>query len=437
MAGKQYVKAELTKGESISKHGQNGAYAWFVMIICLCAAMAFVMVSKALTPTMAAMCEYFGMDTVWGGSMSSLFGMITAIIILPLGGLMTKFSAKWMAVVGLALIAIGAFAGGVVTEASLFFACRVVQGFGYGIMQAVGMTVVSRWFDESHRGLPMGIYSAYVGLGGFLINAVATPLMDNWNWQALYIFIGIWSVVSAVLIVVFVADWPAEGKLIEVKEGSDKKVSLLDTLKVPSIWLMCVVFLAMGVGQQGVGIFMAMILMDLGGLDAAGANAINGAISLGVVLCTVIGGAIYTAVSNKAKKQRGLLQFVLVIVGASTLFCLLTFVNDTATCWIFAMYFALFCTLYLPGYYTLSGEHAGSPAMASMGITIFMFGQFLGGMVGPILFGYVNTYMGGFAAANWVVLALGVVAAIAAFGIMVLDRKFIAKQEAAGEVQAE
>lgn len=433
MEEKKWESAPLVKGESVAKQGQNGAYAWLVMFVCLAASMAFVMVSKALTPTMAEMCAYFGQDTVWGGSMSSLFGMITAIIILPVGATLTKVSAKWVAVLGLALIAVGSFLGGTVQTAGFFFGARVVQGFGYGILQAVGMTLVSRWFDEAHRGVPMGIYSAQVGLGGFLINAVATPLMSAWNWQALYIFIGIWAAVSIVLMVIIVRDWPAEGKLVEVKKDGEKKASFMDALKVPSIWLMAGVFLAMGIGQQGVGIFMKMILMDLGQLDGAGANAINSAISLGVIACTMIGGALYTAVTNKAKKQRGLMLFVLTIVGASTLFCLLTFVHDTATCWIFAMYFALFCTLYLPGMYTLSAEHAGSPAMASMGLTIFMFGQFLGGMLGPVLFGYVNANMGGFAAANWVILGLGIIAAVCAFGVWMMDRKLVAKQEAAAK----
>ncbi len=427
---------ELAFGESISKYHKNGAYAWVVMFICLIAAMSFVMVSKALTPTMDEMCAFFGQDTVWGGSMSSLFGMITAIIIMPVGALVTKLSARWFAVGGLVLIAVGSWLAGTVTTAEAFFACRIIQGFGYGVMQAVGMTIVSRWFDEEHRGLPLGIYSAYVGIGGFLINAVATPLMDNWNWQALYIFIAIWSVVAIVLMMIFVKDWPAEGKQVDEKKPA-KKAKFTDTLKVPSIWLMAGVFLFLGVGQQGIGIFMKMILMDLGQLDGPSANAINSAISIAVVLCTIIGGAIYSFVTNKAKKQRALVLFILVIVGASTLFSLLSFVNNTVTCWIFALYFGIACTLYLPGMYTLSAEHAGTPALASMGLTIFMFGQFLGGMVGPILFGWVNTSLGGFAAARWVVLVLGILAAICAFGIWMRDRKIVEAQEAQGELPEE
>ena len=424
---------DLAFGESISKYHKNSAYAWVVMFVCLIAAMAFVMISKALTPTMEEMCAFFGQDTVWGGSMSSLFGMITAIIIMPVGAFVTKLSAKWFAIVGLALIAIGSWLGGTVSTAEAFFACRVVQGFGYGIMQAVGMTIVSRWFDEEHRGLPLGIYSAYVGIGGFLINAVATPLMDNWNWQALYIFIAIWSIAAIVLMLIFVKDWPAEGKQIDEKKPVEK-AKFTDTLKVPSIWLMAAVFLFMGVGQQGIGIFMKMILMDLGQLSGPSANAINSAISIAVILCTIIGGAIYSFVTNKAKKQRGLVLFIMVIIGGSTLFSLLSFVNNTVTCWIFALYFGIACTLYLPGMYTLSAEHAGTPALASMGLTIFMFGQFLGGMIGPILFGWVNASLGGFAAARWVVLVLCLLAVVCAFGVWMRDRKLVEAQESQEEL---
>ena len=135
---------------------------------------------------------------------------------------------------------------------------------------------------------------------------------------------------------------------------------------------MCLTFLFMGIALQGMGAFMAMILMDLGQLSPEGANLINSFISIGVVLCTIIGGAIYTVVTRKAKSKRGLLLFILVIVGATSVYCILTCVNNTATCWIFSMFFALCSTMYLPGMYILSAEHAGTPALASMGLTIFV-----------------------------------------------------------------
>lgn len=429
MADKKTPGADLGIGESISKHHQNTAYAWFVAFCVIFASLAYVMISRAVSPGMAAIIEYFGEDTVWGGSLSSLMGMISAIVVLPLGALATRFSAKWMAVIALTLIALGGFGAASVTDAGLFYAMRVVQGLGYGTMSVVGATMITRWFDMDHRGLPMGIYGANVGIGGFIINFTATPLMASAGWQGLFIFVAIWAAIGMVLYLVFVQDWPAEGKILEQKSDKPaKKAKFTDTFKKPAIWAMALIFLLLGIGQQGVGVFMPMIITQLAGADAATANTMNSFISLSVILCTIIAGFIYDRVVAKNKSKRGMLVLALVIVGVATQFCLLTFVSNLATGWVFTLFFGICGTMWMPGMYILAAEHSGPPELASVGLTIFMFGQYLGGMVGPILLGWVNTALGGFAVARWVVLALGIVAILLAAYLMIKDRKFVATE---------
>lgn len=432
MAETKATTADLAPGESISKYHINSGYAWWVTICVIFASLAYVMISRAVSPGMEAIITYFGMDTVWGGSLSSIMGMISAIVVLPLGAIATRFSVKWMAVIALALITAGAFAAAAVTDATLFYAARVVQGFGYGAMSVVGATVVTRWFDESHRGLPMGIYGANVGLGGFVINFTATPLMNWGGWQALFTFVGVWAAIGLVLYLVFVQDWPAEGKVAEAKkEGTGKKAKFTDTFKKPAIWILAAIFFLMGCGQQGMGVFIPMIITQTSGATAEQANLMNSAISICTILCTMIAGAIYGAVTTKAKGKRGLLVLVLVIVGALTQITLILFPSDYITSWIACVFFGLCGTMWMPGCYILAAEHSGPPELASMGLTIFMFGQYLGGAVGPIMIGYFNANMGGFQAVGGLVAVMVVIACVLAFVLMRMDSKLLKNEQIA------
>ncbi len=425
---------ELALGESVSKHHKNGAYAWFVAFCVIFASLAYVMISRAVSPGMATIIEYFGQDTVWGGSLSSVMGMISAIVVIPFGALITKFSCKWTAVIGLAFIAVGGVLSAMATDAGVFYACRVCQGFGYAIMSVVGATMVTRWFDEEHRGLPMGIYGANVGLGGFIINFVANPIMASFSWQGLFWFVGIWAAVSLVLYIVFVQDWPAEGKSVdENKDKPAKKAKFTDTFKKPAIWVMAAIFLLMGCGQQGMGVFIPMIMTQISGATPEQANLMNSAISICVILSTMIAGAIYGFVTTKHKEKRGLLLFILVIVGAATQMSIILLPSDYITSWIACVFFGLCGTMWMPGMYILAAEHSVPPELASVGLTIFMFGQYLGGMVGPIMIGYFNTNMGGFQAVGGLVFGMVAIGVVLAFVLMRMDAKLLKGQKAAEE----
>ncbi len=432
------TSAQLSFGESVSKQHINSAYAWWVAICVIFASLAYVMVSRAVSPGMETIIAYFGMDTVWGGSLSSIMGMISAIVVLPLGALATRFSVKWMAVIGLALITLGAFGASAVTDAVLFYVMRVVQGFGYGVMSVVGATIVTRWFDEAHRGLPMGIYGANVGLGGFVINFTATPLLNLGGWQALFVFVGIWAAIGLLLYLVFVQDWPAEGKVVDAKSSEPaEKAKFTDTLKRPAIWILAAIFLLMGTGQQGMGVFIPMIMTQISGATAEQANLMNSAISICTVLCTMIAGGIYGVVTTKAKNKRGLLVFVLVIVGAATQLTLILLPSDYLTSWFACVFFGLCGTMWMPGCYILAAEHSGPPALASMGLTIFMFGQYIGGSVGPVVIGWFNENMGGFQAVGGFVAVLVIIACVCAFVLMRMDVKLLRQREASGTERAE
>ena len=353
MVEKTVQSADLALGESISSHHKNGAYAWFVAFCVLFASLAY---GHDIPRRFARYGEHHRVlrqDTVWGGSLSSVMGMISAIIVIPFGALITKFSCKWTAVAGLALIAAGAFLAAGATDAGLFYVWRCVQGFGYGIMSVVGATMITRWFDEEHRGLPMGIYGANVGLGGFVINFVANPLMATWNWQGLFWFVAIWALVSVVMYAVFVQDWPAEGKTVEEKQQPVEKAKFTDTFKKPAIWIMALVFLLMGCGQQGVGVFIPMILTQISGATPEQANIMNSAISISVILCTIIAGAIYGFVTRNHKDKRGLLLFVLVIVGGAAQLGTVVIPSDYFTSWVACLFFGLCGTMWMPGMYIL------------------------------------------------------------------------------------
>lgn len=433
---------EKKYGGVVSTHEKNGGYAWLQAIMCLVAAITIVIVSRKTTPTMAALLAEFSQDTVWGGSLSSLFGIFTAIAVIPIGGIMTRYSARLIGAIGLIICGIGGCMGALAGDAGMFYASRAIEGFGYALEFAVGGTIIARWFDSEHSSIPMSVYKMYVGVGSIVILNVAPPLMGGGNgtaWQPVWWFTGILCLVVGVLFFLIVKDWPCSYKEdiaaaeAKAEKLGSKKVTFLDAIKVPILWVFAIAMMLYAIGMQGTMPFSNMIFTQLAGVDNQTASLMSTLINVGQMASPIIGGALYTIVVKKAPQYRGV---VMIIGVVATYLVMLNFLNNThdpMSAWINTTIFGFLSCLWTGTLMVLAAEHAGSPALAPVGIALVSLGQQMGGIVGPVLIGWFNAAFGRFTAATPLLLTLGAVCLIAVIIIFVVDKKYVEKKAALDE----
>lgn len=431
----------LALGESVSNSPKNGVRAWIIAILVILAAIAVVMSSKKLNPAMEAMLAFFGQDTTYGGTLGSVYSFVAVCLLIPMGALIAKFSTKWLAVASLGILAVGTFLGAATESSEMFLVFRIIEGIGYTGIYAIGGVFITRWFDEEHRGVPMGIYTCNVGLAQVIVLNTSTFIIPAYGWQGLWIFIGIITLIVIAGFIFIVKDWPRGGEVEALKEAEERekknqeKAKITDTFKAPVLWVLCGMFFCFGLGMQGTMMFSNMILTQTAGVDAATANLMSTVMSVGQMITPIVGGFIISKVCVNHKDKRGLVTSAFFLLAFIAEFCFFALSVNPTLAWVTSVLMG--CTsFFAPALYMIASDHAPSPALVGLSFTIFLFGQFVAGIIGPYIIGWFNTTFGSFMAAKWLILALGIVGTFLAVYLTTADRKFVLAQQAKAAEEA-
>lgn len=130
--------------------------------------------------------------------------MITMTMMLPSAGWFAdRFGNKRVYILGLVLFTLGSWLCGRASSDMFLIASRALQGFGSGIIQALGLAIVTREFKPEERGLALGLWSMAAAasisfgplLGGYLV--------DEFNWHKIFdvnVPVGLLAIVLSVFV---------------------------------------------------------------------------------------------------------------------------------------------------------------------------------------------------------------------------------------------
>jgi predicted MFS family arabinose efflux permease len=340
-----------------------------------------------------------------------------------LGYLITKVSLKWVTIVSLALLASGGFASVFADNASLFTAFRLFESVGYcGVAGLAGTVAISRWFSSDKRALPMGIWNGMIGIAGIFVTQAANMTMPRFGWQGLWIFIACFALVVMLLFIVFGKDRPdimdeTEERFAVVNKGASFKAAL----GMPSFWVAAVMLVIFGIASKGIFSFSSMIYEDLAGADLITANNISSLLSATTIISPIIGSFIF---QKAGYRFRGITLVVLFAAGFVTEWLMFSGINSIPTAWFFTILFGLVNLASNTGIYLLVADHSPTPALASAGLTVMLFGKYLGGFLGSTVIGFFQDLLGGWAALQSLVVVLAVVGILFSLIMWRLDAKW-------------
>jgi len=126
--------------------------------------------------------------------LSAYFGAY-AIVLLPGGALVDRFGARQLALVGLALFALGALAGALSSSIGALIATRVVQGAGAGLVSPAALAGAVSGFPPERRGSALGIWGASAGVSNLVGPLLGGLLTVTLGWRAAW-----WALVPLALI---------------------------------------------------------------------------------------------------------------------------------------------------------------------------------------------------------------------------------------------
>jgi sugar phosphate permease len=328
------------------------------------------------------------------GALAAAYFYTYTVMQIPVGVMADTVGVRKIVAIGAALAGAGSLLFGTADTLAVATLGRVLVGLGVSSMFISLMKLNSVWFHDRHFGTVGGLSLMLGNLGSVL---AATPLVwavTNTSWRNVFVAVGLFSIVLAVLVWFLVRNHPGEAGLPSMRELDGKEAhplhhghwydGLLKVMKNraswPGFWP------NLGVGGSlfaFAGLWGVPYLRDVYGMERS--VAANHTMLL--LFSFAVGALLIGMLSDRLGKR------VPVIVGGIAVYVL---------CWIpivFAWHmsdnlsFLLFALMGLGASgFTLtwaSAKEVNPPALAGMATSVVNTGAFLGAAVLQPLVGWV------------------------------------------------
>jgi DHA2 family methylenomycin A resistance protein-like MFS transporter len=158
--------------------------AWTRLAACTAAAALLQLDGTLITVALPSVARSLHVSSSSTAIILSAYFAAYAIVLFPGGRLVDRFGARTLALTGLAVFALGAAAGAVVSNLGLLTASRVLQGVGAGLVSPAALAGAVSGFPAERRGAALGIWGASAGASNLVGPLLGGLLTDGFGWRA-------------------------------------------------------------------------------------------------------------------------------------------------------------------------------------------------------------------------------------------------------------
>ena len=196
------LRAKLRNRDSVY-HPRNVNYKWFllanIMLGTFMAVLDATIVNVGLPKIMASF--GVGIDKIeW---VITAYMLAMAVMLPTSGWLADKFGYKRLYFIGLLLFTTGSMFCGMSNDENTLIISRIIQGLGAGMIQPLGMAIITREFPPHQRGMAIGFWAISAAASVSFGPLIGGYLVDNFSWQLIFdvnIPFGIAAMVFTILI---------------------------------------------------------------------------------------------------------------------------------------------------------------------------------------------------------------------------------------------
>ena len=337
-------------------------------------------------------------DLKTGGALTGFLGAAYfypyALMQLPAGLL----SDSWGPRNTISLFFAVAFAGSVLLGAapSVFWAItgRTLVGLGVAMLFVPTMKILAEWFRLREFAFMTGMLMALGGLGS-LIAATPLALLSSWiGWRLSFIVVGIFTLVLAILVWIFVRDRPAEfgwPSPEESKPSAAATIGLMESVRRVltcrafwpiAIWFFfdCGIFFSFG------GLWGGPYLIQVYGLSKAQAAQILSMMAIGMI----VGSPLLSYLSTNIFRARKPVLVIssIILVGLTAVLAFFTADMHRAVLYVLCLGLGFFSSAVVVIGFTTNKE-LFPVQMAGTATGLVNLFPFAGGAVFQPLLGYV------------------------------------------------
>ncbi len=262
--------------------------------------------SQALPTLFPAIRTALGLNYTALGVIAGIRNILQPLSSPVWGYLTDRFSRKKVLVFGTGIWGIWTAFTGLAASYEQLLALRVIAGLGLGCLMPATFSILGDLFGPHERGRALGVLGA-AGMFGIVISVLILgrlATIPEWGWRAGFITMGVASVLSGVVIALFVKEPPRGAAEPELQDIIDQVADVAevrfsfrwehvpDLARLRTLWL----FLLQGVFGTTpwviLGTFMITWLVDDRGYSEAQAPLIFAGIVVGTALGNFVGGTL-------------------------------------------------------------------------------------------------------------------------------------------------
>ncbi len=387
---------------------------WFILLIVLLASIAAPLNQFKVPPVMPLLMETFKQPAGAAGWLMSIFAVTGLLLAFPAGFIFQRLGYRLTGFIALFAIVLGSLwgVGGADFRTILF--SRFIEGAGMSFMSIVAPAIIAIFFAADQRGKAMGAWAVWVPLGSVIMFLLAPPIAARWHWQGVWWFGCGYTLLVGFLFYLYIPR-KNPGEIAQKNSSPEKPLTLRDFRRVlvnPHLWLLSFLFCCFNTafiafvtwgptflhGQRGISLTAAAFQVSLVSV-------------LAIIACPTAGW-----VSDRIGSRKTIMVWPMLLMGLLLPFCY----GAGTGAFLFLVIAIGFVGGFVPtGVFAGAVEAAADERLSGMAMAVIQIGQNTGMLLGPLIFGSLVEFTGGWAASFWILAPVCLSGAIAGWIVRV------------------
>ncbi len=379
--------------------------SWTLLLVAFFTGVIAALVQFAIPPVLPLIREQYQVSYTDSALLMSLFALATVASAIPGGFIMPKFGVRAIGLWGLGILLAGLVGFALSTSFPFLVIMRIVQGFGFGLIAVAAPSAIGQYIPQEKMSIAMGIWSAWIPFSSMTMFFFA-PKIIQFSMNTYWILL-----ISLTLIVIlFFARTIPRPMAKETGSFIPAKQDLLAELKNANLWWAGGGFATYSLAFLTFNTWITTVLVESASIPLASATIVPALLAIFAIWSNVFAGAIYK------KSGYPLLLFVMPPLAIACLWPMFTLGQTTL------LYSSAIIIGCLGGFvpailFTAVPLLAKRKETVGIGLSMVIFMQNVGGLIGPQFFGSLRQNTGGFASGFWMLLLFGLFTVYACYKI--------------------
>lgn len=371
-------------------------------------AMTFAATQYTIPTILTPLTVEYGISYTTASWFITAFSLASVVVALPAGPVAVRIGVKRALLLSAIISLCGAGLGILIHHPAALIAARALEGVGFGLVCAGGPILIEKIVPHERQSTANGIWSSWIPLGCTIGEIFSPTIYDSLG------SIGLWFVFAALMLgftiafLVFVKV-PAPERSAFSESEQKKTAPLLSGIFSLKFLLFLFGFLTFNILNFCLVSYAPSYMQGIG-LDASLSGLIASVPMILSIATQPIGGVLIDRFGHKK-------QIMVVALIVNAIATPLMFISTGAGLWASSLAIGLIGSLTFVSSLSAVSDVIGDRRFYALGVSSYMFiecsGEFIGGLVPPLLLGPASSDWIQLAGGLLVLGSMGVVATIA------------------------